>query len=109
MAAGFRQYPVGKLVDAGKPTSRVTFSTPPERSALRPEKAAYHILLMGLCQVSSRRFTTLLSNHATGRAIPLTSAVAAPEAVVQETAGNDASASSVAAPQSDLCSTDAAV
>jgi hypothetical protein len=66
MTAGFAQYPVGKLLDAGTNNSRVQFSEPPGPSASRGEKVRYHNQLVDLCQMTCRGFTKLLAESAEG-------------------------------------------
>lgn len=59
MRAGLAKFPVGKLLDAGTSNSRVVFAAPPLHNPLA--KVVYHNLLVDLCQVSLRRFTTELT------------------------------------------------
>ena len=62
MAEGFKQYPVGKLLERGTPRSRVQFTAPPRGS--RHEMVVYHNMLVDLCQVGARRFGDLLGEYA---------------------------------------------
>jgi len=61
MAAGFAQFPVGKLVDSGTKDSRVEFSEPPTDT--RERQVAYHNMLVDLCGVGARQFSTLLNSY----------------------------------------------
>ena len=62
MDAGFKQYPIGKLLDRGKPNSRVQFAAPPVGN--RDATVQYHNMLVDLCQVGARRFADLLGAYA---------------------------------------------
>ena len=69
MEAGFAIYKVGKLEHAGTTNSRVVFFQPPLPSADRATKVAYNNALVDLCQMSARRFTTLLMQNAQAGAV----------------------------------------
>jgi hypothetical protein len=73
MTAGFAKYPVGKLVNAGAADAHVQFAAPPAQDATRAAKVRYHNMLVDLCQVSLRQFTTLLAQEdgrSVGSAVP---------------------------------------
>jgi hypothetical protein len=59
MAAGLAAYPIGRLVDAGTPASRVIFARPPQPTNRRL-LVTYHNMLVDLCRVGARQFSTLL-------------------------------------------------
>ena len=61
MAAGFKQWPVGKLVDAGTGKARVVFSKPPAGD--RDAMTHFHNMLVDLCQVSLRQFSRALTRE----------------------------------------------
>ena len=56
MEAGFAQYPVAKLVGKGTDSCKVVFATPPVGD--RKKQIVYHNLLVDLCMVSLRQFTS---------------------------------------------------
>eukprot|EP00973_Karenia_brevis_P068500 9527575-Karenia_brevis.AAC.1 len=58
MKAGLIQYPVGRLENAGNSQPRVVFSAPPTGD--RDAQVIFHNMLMDLCQISGRRFSSLL-------------------------------------------------
>ena len=64
MQAGLSAYPVGKLVGAGTPDSKVVFFEPPRAENSRSTLVRYHNLLVDLCQITARRFSTLLAETA---------------------------------------------
>ena len=59
MEAGFAKYPLGKLLEKGTKNSRVVFCAPPTSG--RDAITHYHNMLVDLCQVSLRQFTSLLA------------------------------------------------
>ena len=63
VAAAFAQFPVGQLVGQGTPHCKAVFYAPPPAMAARSTKVRYHNLLVDMCQVSARKFSTLLSEH----------------------------------------------
>ena len=62
MTAGFKQWPVGKLVDAGKPKARVVLTRPPTQEDGREAMTKFHNMLVDLCQVSLRQCSHSLSH-----------------------------------------------
>ena len=60
MATGLLQYPIGELRDTGTHISRVVLFTPAASDLARSTQVRYHNMLMDLCQVSARKFLSLL-------------------------------------------------
>ena len=56
MKAGFEKYPIGKLLEEGTIGSHVVFVAPPLGQPAH--MCIYHNLMVDLCQVSLRIFTT---------------------------------------------------
>ena len=68
MEAAFKQYPVGRYVNKGYRDSYVEFAAHPLCD--QQLMILYHNLLVDMCQVSARKFTTVIANNASeqGRA-----------------------------------------
>ena len=61
MTACIKQWPVGKLVDAGTPKERVALTIPPTQEDGREAMTKFHNMLVDLCQVSFRHYSHSVS------------------------------------------------
>ena len=82
MTAGMNKYPIGKLLDANTNNPRVVFSAPP---GTRDGRVEYHNMLVDLCHVSLRDFSSLLrQDGAVAGDVPFGDAAAAAAMNAQE-------------------------